>query len=198
MRLMLIPKLLPAALFFVAAFSASAQANPAGTQPGLTIVVGAGVSDFGIDWGPGTRMEGISAWVDFYPHDLPSVFNGLGAEVEGRDIDFGRPATISTMRQDAIMGGPIYAWNRYRSFRPYGKFLAGVGSVDYPPFAGYSHATSALIASGGGAEYRVWHRVWIRGDYEYQFWHHVFGTTGLNPNGFTIGASYRFGNLQTR
>ena len=66
---------------------------------------------------------------------------GLGIEAEGRDIDFGRPAGIPRMRQDTGLGGLIYTWNRYRNFRPYIKYLAGVGSLDFPPSGTYSHDT---------------------------------------------------------
>ena len=46
---------------------AHSQVTPAATQGGLPVVVGLGGADFSIDWGPGTRMEGITAWVDYYP-----------------------------------------------------------------------------------------------------------------------------------
>ncbi len=140
-------------------------------------------------------MEGYSAWVDFYPHGLPAILSGLGVEGEGHAIDFGRSANIPKMRQDTAVGGPIYTWNRHRSFRPFVKFLYGVGSIDFPPptgFPNYSHDTFGVFAPAGGLEYHVWQHVWVRGRYEYQFWHHTFGNTDLTPNGFTIGASYDF------
>jgi hypothetical protein len=101
------------------------------------------------------------------------------------------------MRQDTGEGGAIYAWNHYRNFRPYGKFLAGIGSIDFPPVGTYSHDTFLVTSFGGGAEYRIWRHVWVRGDYEYQAWHHTFGPHDLNPNGVTIGASYDFRPLRT-
>ena len=96
------------------------------------------------------------------------------------------------MRQDTGEGGAIYTWNRYRNFRPYAKYLVGIGSIDFATSGPYSHDTFAVFSPGGGAEYRAWRHVWIRGDYEYQFWHHTFGPDDLNPNGITIGASYDF------
>jgi hypothetical protein len=181
-----------AAMLLAAVSPSYSQVSPAANQGGVPIVVGAGFSDFGIDWGPGVRMEGISAWADWYPNRLPAVLNGLGIEVEGRDINFGRPTDLSKMRQDTGLGGAIYAWNRHRNFRPYAKFLVGVGSIDFPPSGTYSHDTYSVLSPGGGVEYRAWRHIWIRGDYEYQFWQQVFGPHDLTPAGFTIGASYDF------
>jgi hypothetical protein len=190
------PRLIPAVLFVVAVFSLQSplysQVRPDATQGGLPLVVGAGFSNYATDWGPGNRMDGISAWVDFYPNHLPAVLHGLGLEAEGRDINFGRPASLSNMRQDTGMGGVIYAWDRHPRFRPYVKFLAGVGSIDFPPAGTYSHDTYLVTAPAGGVEVRVWQHVWVRANYEYQFWHQVFGPTDLNPNGITVGASYDF------
>ncbi len=192
MHLKLTFKLIFAALLLAAVLPVYSQVSPAATQGGVPIVIGAGFSDYSIDWGPGQRMEGISAWADWYPRRLPSALNGLGIEAEGREIDFGRPAGLSRMRQDTGVGGGIYTWNHFRNFRPYAKFLAGIGSLDFPPSGTYSHDTFTVLAPGGGVEYRAWHHIWIRGDYEYQFWQQVFGPHDLTPTGFTIGASYDF------
>ena len=200
MRMKLIPRLISAVLVVLASLPVYSQVSPAANRGGVPIVVGVGMSDFSIDWGPSRRMEGISAWVDYYPNRLPRIIQGLGIEAEGHAIDFGRPSALSKMRQDTGEVGAIYAWNRYRNFRPYGKFLFGIGSIDFPPpaaFPTYSHDTFLVSSPGGGAEYRVWQHVWVRGDYEYQFWHHAFGPTDLNPNGFTIGASYDFRPVRT-
>ncbi len=183
------------AVLVTAVMPVYSQVVPAASQGGVPIVIGGGFSDYSIDWGPGQRMEGYSAWVDFYPHGLPAVLSGLGVEGEGHAIDFGRSANIPKMRQDSAVGGPIYTWNRHRSFRPFVKFLYGVGSIDFPPptgFPNYSHDTFGVFAPAGGLEYHLWQHVWVRGEYEYQFWHHTFGNTDLTPTGFTIGASYDF------
>jgi len=192
MHLKLTSKLIFAVLILTAVLPIHSQASPAAIQGGVPIVVGAGFSDFSIDWGPGKRMEGISAWADWFPNRLPAVLNGLGVEAEGRDIDFGRPAGVTKVRQDTGLGGLIYTWNRYLNVRPYVKYLAGVGSIDFPPAGTYSHDTFSVFSPGGGVEYRAWRHIWIRGDYDYQFWHHTFGNNDLTPTGFTIGASYDF------
>ncbi len=192
MRLKPIFKLNFAALFVAAVLPVYSQVVPSANQGGVPIVVGAGFSDFSIDWGPGVRMEGVSAWADWYPHRLPAVLNGLGIEGEGRDINYGRPADLSRMRQDTGLGGAIYTWNHHRNFRPYAKFLAGIGRLEFPPAGTYSQDTFMVLAPGGGVEYRAWRHIWIRGDYEYQFWQQVLGPHDLTPAGFTIGASYDF------
>jgi len=192
MRLMLPPKLILAALFVGAVFPVHSQVVPTARQGSVPIVIGAGFSDFSLDWGPGKRMEGISAWVDWYPNRLPGVLHGLGIEVAGHDINYGLPSGFSRMRQDTGEGGAIYAWNHFHNFRPYVKYLAGIGSIDFPSASAYSHDTFLVLSPAAGVEYRAWGHIWIRGDYEYQYWHHTFGPHDLNPNGFTIGASYDF------
>jgi opacity protein-like surface antigen len=193
MCLMLPPKLSLAALFVVAAFPVYSQVTPAARQGSVPIVVGAGFSDFSLDWGPGKRMEGISAWVDWYPNRMPAALQGLGIEAAGHDINYGLPTGFSRMRQDTGEGGLIYSWNHYRNFRPYVKYLGGVGSIDFPSTSPtYTHDTFSVFSPGGGVEYHALGHIWIRGDYEYQFWHQFFGPHDLNPNGFTIGASYDF------
>jgi len=141
MRLKLHPKLIFAALFVATVLPVYSQVSPTASQGGVPIVVGAGFSDFSIDYGPGKRMDGITAWVDWYPNRLPAVLNGLGIELTGHDIDYARPAGIGTMRQDTGEGGAIYTWNHYRNFRPYIKYLVGIGSIDFAATGPYRHDT---------------------------------------------------------
>jgi hypothetical protein len=189
MRLKLIPELFATALFMAAISPACAQVGPSAVQGGLPIVVGAGFSNYAMDYGT-ARMDGIAAWIDFYPRGLPRVISGLGIEAEGRDINFGRPSNIPRLRQDTGLIGVIYPWNHYRNFRPYAKYLAGQGSYDFPPLGNYTHDTFLVLAPGGGAEYRVWQDVWVRADYEYQFWH--LWAHDPTPQGLTFGVSYDF------
>src|ERR1035438_1368820 len=83
MRMKLIPRLISAVLVVLASLPVYSQVSPAANRGGVPIVVGVGMSDFSIDWGPSRRMEGISAWVDFFPNRLPRVIQGLGIEAEG-------------------------------------------------------------------------------------------------------------------
>jgi len=201
MRLKLTPTLVLAALVVAAVLPACSQTAPAARQGGLPIVAGAAVSDYSIDYGPGTRMLGVSAWADWLPNSFPGALRGLGVEATGHAIDFNVPSNIKRMRQDSAEGGPMYAWNPYHGFRPYIKFVVGVGSIDFPApaaFPKYTHDSFFVSSPGGGAEYHLWQHIWVRGDYEYQFWHHTFGPHDLTPTGFTIGASYDFRPLQAQ
>jgi polysaccharide export outer membrane protein len=167
---------------------------PFSGEGGLPIVIGGGISDFSLDWGSGRRMEGVSAWADWNFDHAPGLLGGLGLEFEGHDMNINRPTSLSRMRQDSGEGGLIYTWRHYGNFDAYGKYLVGYGSNDFPsalhPLD--THTNAVVLAPGIGLEYRLWGHLWVRGDYEYQFWHKPYGTNDLNPNGFTIGASYNF------
>jgi opacity protein-like surface antigen len=193
-------RLVLATLFLAGAYSAFSQVVPSAREGGLPLVVGAGVSDFSLDYGAGRRMEGVSAWADWNLYRMPSFLHGLGIEFEGRDIDIDRPSSLSRMRQDTGEGGVIYTWRHYHNFHPYAKYLAGIGSIDFPPASAnqplYTHKTNFVNSPGGGLEYRLFRNIWVRGDYEYQFWPNLFDRqTALNPNGVTIGASYDFRSI---
>lgn len=176
------------------AHSLLAQTVAAAQQGSIPLVIGAGFSDFGLDYGGGRRMVGPSAWVDWNFVRLPGLLSGFGIEAEGHDINYDRPSSLPKMRQDVIEGGAIYTVRHYDKFHPYAKFLAGIGSIDFPdpPNPLYTHDTRTVLSPGGGIEYDAYGHLWVRGDYEYQFWRHIFGPNDLNPNGFTIGVSYHF------
>jgi hypothetical protein len=133
--------------------------------------------------------------------------HGIGLEAEGRDLNYGRSSASPNLREDTIEGGVIYAWPHFRNLRPYGKFLAGYGNRDAE---GYNqlryHDSRTILAAGGGLDYRVYRNVWVRADYEYQHWpdmhfkdlNNVVTPIGpMHPNGFTLGALYRFGSRQS-
>lgn len=90
--------------------------------------------------------------------------------------------------------GAVYSWRHYRFVQPYAKYLAGMGSIDFPASGRYTHDTRAISAPGAGLECKVFRGVWVRADYEYQFWFHLFELHDLNPNGFTFGTGFDFRN----
>jgi len=190
----LFPKLILSILFVAASFPAFSQVAPAATEGGLPLTVGVGISDYDLDWGYGSRMAGISVYADWDLFILPGPLKNLSIQAEGNDIDFGRPARVPGMRQDTGLGGLKYTFRHSRTLLPYAKLLGGVGSIDFPdptnPY--YTHDTFGVWAIGGGAEYRLWRKLWVRGDYECQFWNKTFGPNDLTPQGFTIGGSYHF------
>jgi opacity protein-like surface antigen len=199
----LFPKLTLALLFVALAVPAFSQVAPAATEGGLPLTVGVGISDYDVDFCCGSRMVGISAYVDWDLFVLPGPLKNLSIQAEGNDINYGRPARLQTepqLRQDTGLGGVKYTYRHFRNLQPYGKFLVGIGSIDFPNYYDpyYTHDTFTVIAPGGGVEYRVWRGVWVRGDYEYQFWEHTFGPRDLTPQGFTIGGSYHFRQMNAR
>jgi hypothetical protein len=207
-----------AVLFATAAISAatltaSAQVVPSAEAGGLPLVAGAGASLFNMDWGHDQfgqprYMEGVTGWVDWNLTRLPgpALLRGLSVEIELRDISFGVPNSLSNanvgdtgtnLRQDTGLGGVTYTWRHYRRVHPYGKALAGLGSIDFPPLPAspptYRHDDRTITAFGGGADLGVGHNIWVRADWEYQFWPDLFGSPhALTPTGITIGAVYDF------
>ena len=174
------------------AFSQVAAAAYQGRS--LPITVGAGVSTMNIDWGANNRMIGGTLWIDYFPAQLPPILNGLGIDVEARDVNYDRPAALpSNFRQDTVAGGPIYTWNHFRNFQIYGKGLIGFGSFDFrvTQNPNYTHDTRTVYAPGGGLLARAYKNLWFRADYEYQFWPNLLANTD-NPQGFTVGAVYDF------
>ena len=165
----------------------SQVAPAAQSVSGLPIGVGAGLTDYSLDYGQDRRMLGASVWGDY------SIWHGLAVEAEGTFIFADRPSSISRMQQNTVKGGLIYKYNTVFRVRPYVKGAIGLGSIDFPsrnPF--YTHDTYTMYAFGAGLEYQAGRRVYLRGDYEYQLWQNFQGRNTLNPNGFTLGATYYF------
>jgi hypothetical protein len=196
----LFPKLTLAILFVAASVPVFSQVAPAATEGGLPLTVGVGIADYDLDWCCGSRMVGISAYVDWDLFVLPGPLKNLSIQAEGTDINYGRPARFTNMRQDTGLGGLKYTYRHFRNLLPYVKYVGGIGSIDFqnPVNPYYTHDTFGVWAPGGGVEYRVWRKLWVRGDYEYQFWHHTFGPRDLTPAGFTIGGSYHFRSTHPR
>lgn len=192
MHMKLFPRLFLIALLVVAASPMFAQVTPSATKGGAQVglVVGVGYSNYSMDWGS-ERMSGITAWADLYP--LPGALRDLGFEIEGRDINYNRD--VPNLREDTGQFGAIYSFSHFAKIHPYGKFLAGIGSMDFPAFPGlpnYKHDTFLVTTPGGGIQVQAAGHLWVRADYEYQQWHNVFGPNSSNPNGFTIGAQWDF------
>ena len=208
-----------AALVVGSASPVVAQVVPSAQAGGLPLVAGGGASRFNVDCGPfiygaTCYMNGITLWVDWNLERLPGprILRGLGVELEGRDINFGLSSSLSdsvlgdsgaNLRQDTALGGLIYHWRRYRVVRPYGKVLAGLGSIDFPPLPAsppwYRHDDRTITALGAGADFHVWRAVWVRADWEYQFWPNLFGNPHpLSPTGVTLGAVYDFKGRELR
>jgi opacity protein-like surface antigen len=222
-----VPFIFLLAPFLVLILPAASQVIPAGQEGKLPLSVGAGASAFHLDWGEDSNghrrpIWGGTLWIDWHFYGLPRYLNGLGIEVEARDVSKFGPRELSKgygdwnctdgevqpncqpnpsgLREDTAEGGVIYTWRRYAKFHPYGKFLFGFGSMDFPAGdaflrsgAPYTHDTRTIYGPGGGLEYRFNRKVDIRADYEYQFWPDFLGHPhALNPNGISVGATYSF------
>lgn len=163
---------------------ASAQVAPAQNGGKISLALGAGFSGFNTDYAP-DNMYGVTAYYDM------DFGRWIGVEVEGRTIQFNK---FGRLREDTIAVGGRFMFPHRGRFAPYAKFLGGVGSIDFPPPARlpyYSHDTFTFYDAGGGLDYKLTHHVFLRGDYEYEWWP-SWPRHGLTPNGFTIGAGYRF------
>jgi opacity protein-like surface antigen len=204
MRINLFPGLTVALIFVCAASSALAQTVPAATESNLPLAVGAGFSGYNPDFGHG-HLQGGALWIDYFPNQVPQRLQGLGIEIEARDLSIGRSSTQpANLREDTAEGGLIYSWRRFHNVHPYGKFLMGFGNTDYEygALARRGHDSRTITVVGGGADIRVFKRIWARADYEYEFWPDFFKVTNpggvMTPQGFTVGVLYRFGGRPAR
>ena len=198
MRMKLTPRLILAVLIAVVAIpNVYSQVVPAETRRTLPISVGVGLSGFEPSYGSGILLGG-SLWIDYTPTRVPRILQGIGAELEVRDLSLNRSSSQpANLREDTVEGGVIYSWRHFEHFRPYAKFLAGYGNIDYEPSPPKrAHDSRTITVCGGGVEYQVQRNIWVRGDYEFQnwpdFWKNTNPSGSLNPYGFTVGASYHF------
>jgi len=168
---------------------------------------GVELSAFNPDWGcpnsnpfcSSEELYGPAAFFDFDLHEKYGVegearwlhFNGIGGQVESN-----------------YLAGPRYRAIRFHRFDGWVKLVAGGGwitTANYPA-AGSLKGSYFAVAPGGTVNYRLTHRISIRGDYEWQIWPSFAGppsynsstgqvqqnNSGLTPNGFSVGVAYRF------
>jgi opacity protein-like surface antigen len=181
--------LLFAALLLLPTLS-RAQVVAAGRGGNQQLYVGGTFSDFDPDYGY-QRLYGIGAFVDY------NYSPRLGAEAEVR---FHRFNQLNSIHEDNYLIGPKLNW-RHKRYAFYVKGLLGLGEFNFPASA--AHGGYFATALGGGLDYRLTRRIYIRGEYEYQIWPGFVGPpdppappfvnrpNGLTPNGFAVGASYR-------
>lgn len=183
-----------------AALQAHAQVTYSGAEGKLPFTVGVGFSNFSDDWGvQNPRQDGITLWVDWRLPNMPPVLDGIGVEFEGRDLNYATPSYLPGHRMDTALGGPIYQFRRNGRIRPFGKYLMGIGSIDFPsPGSKYSHDTRSVFEPGAGADFRFFSRFSARAEYDYQFWHAIFGPRDLNPQGISVGVVYDFGRFLSK
>ena len=181
--------LVVAALLLLPTFS-RAQVVAAGRGGNQQLYVGGIFSDFDPDYGY-QRLYAAGAFADYYRTPR------LGAEAEVRFLRFNQ---LSHIHQDTYLVGPKISYRKKR-YNFYGKALFGLAEFNFPFNA--AHGSYFAIEFGGGLDYRIAHRLYLRAEYDYQIWPGFVGPpdphpvplvnrpNGLTPNGFTVGASYR-------
>lgn len=138
-------------------------------------------------------LEGITPLVDL------NFRQKWGAEGEARWLHWGG---TGGMKESNYLIGPRYRFFRYDGIGIWGKVLLGGGWITTPnyPQAGSLQGSYFAYAPGATVDYPVTPRLLVRVDYEYQFWPSFAGpptgtavhNNGLNPNGISFGAEYRF------
>jgi hypothetical protein len=183
-----------------------AQSSESATGGEGRIMAGAEMSAFNPDWGCTTsspfcneELIGPTAFFDFDLHQK------YGIEGEARWLHWHGPGGEI---ESNYLAGPRYRAFYHGRFTGWLKLELGGGwitTINYPA-AGSLKGSYFVYAPGGTVNYRLTHRIFIRGDYEWQVWpsfagpptyNPTTGTTlqnnsGLTPNGFSVGIAYRF------
>jgi hypothetical protein len=186
-----------AALFLSAArVSSYGQAEPAGIGPtGFRFDVGAGVSENLMDFSPGSRMVGVSAWADWHCFMGGRWLSRAALDFEGRDVNFMHPSGLSKLRADTAQGGIKFTLLAGGKGRLYVKGLGGLGSADFPPLALSSgtHRTAMIYSYGEGFDWRFSRIFSLNVDLETQQWRSLFpDNSAWTPTAITVGISHSF------
>ena len=153
---------------------AHAQAQATAAGPGSNVVAGGGFSGFESDYGQRT-IGGYFAYVDVHPTWR------YGLEGEARYLHW---HTDENVTQTNYLGG-VHVYLRPQAFRPYAKFLIGLGRMNFP--FNYGTGNYLALTPGAGIDYVVSDRFTIRAiDFEYQDWPQ-FTYGNLHPYGISMG-----------
>lgn len=161
------------------------QVVPAAKGGDARLLVGGEYSYFKTDFPSTVHMQGIGAFADF------NATPRLGLEGEARFIYFD---DFHGENETTYMIGPkVYLFPFWR-IKPYGKFLLGRGSIQYPFSIG--KGSYFAYAPGVGVDYRARRNWYFKVDYEFQFWPSAPGipgepSNGLTPSGISGGIAYR-------
>lgn len=187
-------------LFLTSSLPLLSQVVPSATDKGQqNFAIGAGISWLNPDYSAGS-IYGGTLWADYSLRRLVPFLPGLGLELEAHDSHFDRSSGELILREDAALGGVTYSISRFRKVRPYGKFEAGLGNVDYLVSATRSyHQSRTVTGFGGGLDYLALRKLSMRLGYEYQYLPDFFlglpakpTSTPLEFQCVTLGAMYRF------
>jgi len=185
-----------AVLCFLPAITANvgrAQVAPAAYAGGRPIGIGVGFSDYDLDYGPGRRMQGLVV------RGGVGLFHGIGIDGNARSIFMNTPSQLTRMQQNTFLGGVYYESASIFRIRPFARFGAGLGTIEFPSHnPAYTRDSYTVLAPSGGLEYPITKKFYVRGEYEYQFWHQYHGPRDLTPQGATLGVTYYLHGMRAR
>ena len=162
-----------------------AQAIATASGPGSYVAVGGGFSSFQADYGKRDITGGV-IYADVNPQWR------VGLEGEAR---FLRYHTFEDVTESNYLGGVRVAILPPRRWRPYAKFLAGMGKITLP--FNYAHGSFLAYAPGAGIDVALSDRFTVRAvDVEYQHWPQ-FTYGQLHPYGLSAGVSIRLWHSET-
>lgn len=166
------------------AVAVSGQVVPAGYGNSNRLWVGGEYSNFTPSFGPAVRIAGVGAFADW------NLNPRWGVEGEARFLRFNG---FYGEAQNTYLAGPKFMVLKQGKFRPFAKFLIGMGDNHFPFKIG--NGSYLAYAPGAGLNYRLTRRIALRGDYEYQLWPSAPGiagepSNGMKPNGFSAGFAY--------
>ena len=191
--------------FVTLSSTSQSQVRPAAVGSERHLWGGVEFSNFQNDWIKYKRSDGIGFYGDYL------ITNRLGIEgeirllnlnsVSGTAVIANGKVQSGTINEKTYLAGPIFNAYQYHHLEAYGKVLLGVATASYPPSVTYSNASGSYFAfePGGGVEYRLSRNFKVRGEYDYQIWPSAPGdaisfpkkSSGLTPNGFSVGVSYQ-------
>jgi hypothetical protein len=143
---------------FGMANTARAQVVPSATSGGFRLSAGGTGSGYYLQYGE-QKLLGASAFVD------ADLAHGFGIEAEGRWLEWHQTNDVHV---ETYSAGLRYHMN-FHKFQPYAKGLIGFGDFNFP--FNYAHGRYLTATAGGGLDYHLTHRIYIRAvDVEYQNW----------------------------
>jgi hypothetical protein len=159
--------------------AAGAQNIATAKGPGSYVALGGAVTAFQADYGHRV-LGGGTLFADFNPTWR------YGFEAEARYL---RLHSDEDVTETDYLVGPRVMF-KPGPFRPYAKFLVGVGRMTFPFH--YADGTFFTYAPGAGMDYIVGDRVTLRViDFEYQLWPNFANYGELRPYGLSAGVSWR-------
>ncbi|WP_420237877.1 hypothetical protein ACOBR2_20180 [Telmatobacter bradus] len=158
--------------------AARSQVAPAADGGSFRVSAGGAASLFHLSYTQ-HNLSGYSFFVD------ADTIRGLGLEGEAHWL---RLRNLSGEHVETYSAGVRYhrIWGKAQ---PYGKLLIGIGDLSFP--YGYATGRYGVWTMGGGLDYSLNHRVYVRViDAEYQSWpEFTFGS--ISSYGISVGVKIR-------